>query len=87
MKTTLELPDDLFREVKSTAARRGMLMKQFIAEALREKLSSSASASHPKPWMQFSGCLSKQPAMKAELIRISQIVKDEFDRVDEADWQ
>lgn len=85
MKTTLELPDDLFREVKSTAARRGMLMKQFIAEALREKLSSSAS--HPKPWMQFSGCLAKQPAMKAELIRISQIVKDEFDRVGDADWQ
>ena len=36
MKTTLELPDELFREVKATAARQGILMKQFIAQALEE---------------------------------------------------
>jgi hypothetical protein len=83
----LELPDDLFREVKSTAAKQGILMKQFIAEALREKLSSAASAPSSKPWMQFAGCLAKDPALKAELARVSQIIEDEFGRVDEADWK
>lgn len=39
MKTTIELPDALFREAKATAARRGTALKEFVREALEEKLS------------------------------------------------
>lgn len=85
MKTTLDLPDELFREVKATAARRGVLMKQFITEALTEKL--AAPAPNPKPWMKFAGCMANDPEMLAELKRIDQIVEDEFGCVDEADWK
>ncbi len=38
MKTTIELPDHLFREAKATAARRGEPLKAFVREALVEKL-------------------------------------------------
>jgi hypothetical protein len=38
VKTTIELPDDLFRNAKATAARRGTALKQFVQEALQEKL-------------------------------------------------
>ncbi len=38
MKTTIELPDDLFREAKATAARRGTALKVFVRDALAEKL-------------------------------------------------
>jgi len=34
MRTTIDLPDPLFREVKSTAASRGLKLKEFIAESL-----------------------------------------------------
>lgn len=34
MRTTIDIPDALFREVKATAARKGLLLKQFITSAL-----------------------------------------------------
>lgn len=38
MRTTIDLPDSLFREVKATAAARGMKLKDFIAAAVRAAL-------------------------------------------------
>ena len=38
MKTTLEIPDDLFREVKSKAALEGCKLKDFVTEALQLRL-------------------------------------------------
>jgi len=87
MKTTLEIPDELFRTVKATAARQGILMKQFITSALREKLAASSGNSNPKPWMKFAGCMAQDPEMKAELCRIEKIIEEEFGHVDEADWK
>lgn len=34
MRTTIDIPDPLFREVKATAARKGVLLKEFITAAL-----------------------------------------------------
>jgi hypothetical protein len=87
MKTTLDLPDDLFRQVKSTAASRGILMKQFITEALIEKLATPYPASVARPWMKFAGCMANDPEMKAELHRITAIVEKEFGQVDPEDWK
>lgn len=42
MKTTLEIPDPLFRKVKSTAAERGQSLKDFVTDALRDKLAPNA---------------------------------------------
>ncbi|MSU35075.1 MAG: hypothetical protein EXS36_08160 [Pedosphaera sp.] len=39
MKTTVEIPDQLFREAKTAAASRGLSLKTFLTEALKEKLS------------------------------------------------
>ncbi len=44
MKTTIELPDDLFREAKATAARRGTALREFVREALAEKLARETGA-------------------------------------------
>ena len=38
MKTTLEIPDNLFRQAKATAARRGTALKEFVCDAIEEKL-------------------------------------------------
>jgi hypothetical protein len=87
VKTTLDLPDELFREVKSTAAKRGVLMKEFITEALREKLGSSSQMAPERPWMKFAGCMANDPEMKTELRRIDKIIQDEFGQVDPEDWK
>jgi hypothetical protein len=38
MRTTVELPDPLFREVKSTAARQGESLKEFFQRAIVSEL-------------------------------------------------
>ena len=43
MKTTIELPDALFRQSKSLAAARGVTLKRFFTEALEEKLRHSTA--------------------------------------------
>jgi metal-responsive CopG/Arc/MetJ family transcriptional regulator len=71
MRTTLDIPDELFREVKATAARRGMMMRQFVAEALREKLRAGNPAS--RPWKNLSGLAAREPGMREELQRIDKL--------------
>jgi hypothetical protein len=38
MRTTVDLPDALFKRVKSEAALRGMRLKEFIAQSLEKSL-------------------------------------------------
>lgn len=42
MKTTIELPDDLFREAKVTAARRRITLKRLFTQALRKEIAPLA---------------------------------------------
>ena len=41
MRTTLELPDDLLRQAKIAAVRRGSTLRDLMAQALRRELSAS----------------------------------------------
>lgn len=47
MKTTLELPDQLFRKAKATAAERGQSLKEFVTEALQDKKAGARRAATP----------------------------------------
>ena len=40
MRTTVDLPDPLFRRVKSVAALRGSTLREFIQEALQRAVTS-----------------------------------------------
>ena len=44
MKTTLEIPDPIFRRAKSVAAERGLSFREFVTEAVRDKLTAEAKA-------------------------------------------
>ena len=43
MKTTLEMPDKLFRRAKATAAQRGQSLKQLVTVALERELAGPAA--------------------------------------------
>jgi len=53
MRTTIDLPDPLFREVKTRAAREGMKLRElvicFLEAGIRERGSSPAQAPAPTP--------------------------------------
>jgi len=50
MKTTLELPDDLFAEAKAVALRRKTTLRAMFEHALRREIGSSAGAESPSPY-------------------------------------
>ena len=82
MKTTIDIPDRLFREAKSTAASRGIPLREFVTEALTEKLRSGKS--DERPWMKGFG---KLRHLHKETSRINRIIEQEFGRVDPEDWK
>jgi hypothetical protein len=47
MRTTLDLPDPLFREVKSRAAQQGVKLKDLLARYIEAGLRSSSAQSIP----------------------------------------
>lgn len=61
MKTTIEIPDDLFRRTKATAALRGESLRDFITDALRDRLDLQASQAADLPgWRSVFGCASRE---------------------------
>lgn len=49
MRTTIDLPDHLFKAVKMKALDQGLTLKQFFTKALQEQLHTSGSRAN-KPW-------------------------------------
>ncbi len=82
MKTTVDLPDTLLREAKAVAARQGQTLRDFVAEAMNEKL--HARPPDGKPWMKHFGALSR---LRKENRRIEKIIEKEFETVDPEEWQ
>ncbi len=81
MKTTLEIPDPIFRRAKSAAAQRGVPLRAFVTEAVEEKLAGSAR--DDKPWLRLAGGLAH---LHKETARINGILKGEFEKIDPEDW-
>ena len=57
MKTTIEMPDDLYRAAKAEAALRGRKLKDLIEEGLRLVLASSTPTSSSKPCSADEACV------------------------------
>lgn len=81
MKTTVELPDDLFRAAKATAARQGRSLREFFTEALQEKLRDERREGPmpPPPWMKYFGAFAQS---QTESARIQDAIDDEFGNLD-----
>jgi hypothetical protein len=82
VKTTVDLPATLLREAKAQAARQGRTLRDFVAEAMNEKL--HASPPGDKPWMKHFGALSK---LRKENRRIQKLIEKEFETVDKQEWR
>ena len=82
MKTTLEIPDDLFREMKAAAALRGIKLREFVAEAISGHL-----ARMQRTDSGWSRRLPPPPNVaKSEMRRIHQLIQEESERIDSEDW-
>jgi hypothetical protein len=84
VKTTIDIPDGLFRRAKSRAAERSQTLKEFVSEALQEKLAprgNTARSAEPE-WMQAFG---KLRHLQKETARIQKRIHDAFEVVEPED--
>lgn len=81
MKTTLEIPDFLFRRAKSVAAERGIPLRQLVTEAVQEKLKTTT---HEKPWMKHMG---KLKHLHKERKQVEKRVEKTFEQIDPELWR
>ena len=83
VKTTLELPNALFRKVKATAAQQGRTMKEFVTEALTEKLAAKGKA---QGWRSVLGKLTPQGRKAAR--EVDAVIRAaDFNKIDPEAWQ
>ncbi len=85
MKTTLDIPDLLFRQAKARAALRGISLRQFVTEALEDKVAPSSTRRFRKdepPWMQGFGALAD---LKNETRRVEKRIAEAFESIEAED--
>jgi len=80
VKTTLEIPDLLFRRAKSAAAERGIPLRQLVTEAVQEKLRTTPQ---DKPWMKHLG---KLKHLHKERKQVEKRIAEAFEQIDPEVW-
>ncbi|MFL6193406.1 MAG: hypothetical protein ACJ75H_04500 [Thermoanaerobaculia bacterium] len=81
MKTTLEIPDELFRQTKAMAAMRGESLKDFVTGALQARLEQTTTAS-PRGWQSVFG-----QARREEVESVDAVIAEELGRIDPDEWR
>jgi hypothetical protein len=84
MKTTVDVPDRLYRQIKARAALRGQTIKSFFIDAVREKLATEGGAANKKQigWRAVFG-----KGNKEEVAEVQRIIDEEFSRIDPEGWE
>ncbi|MBI4909570.1 MAG: hypothetical protein HY820_38490 [Acidobacteria bacterium] len=82
MKTTLEIPDATFRKAKATASSLGIPLREFVTQAVEEKL-AMGDRRNTKPWLDCAGELA---ALHKETVRIQKVIDKEFGQIEPEDW-
>ncbi len=81
-KTTLEIPDAIFRRAKMAAAESGISFRALVSEAIADNLRAQGDI-NKKLWMKTFG---KLRHLHKETARINRII-EEFDQIETEDRQ
>jgi hypothetical protein len=85
VKTTLEIPEPLFRQLKISAAKQGKTIRAVVNEALTEKLNRTQHGVEDVPaWRVAFGGLRR---LHDETAKINQDLSTEFSRVNPEEWK
>jgi hypothetical protein len=82
MKTTLEIPDAVFRRAKIKAAEQGIPLRQFVTEAVEDRLRLKLPTGE-RPWVGLAGRLRH---LRGETSRVSKLIEREFERIEPDQW-
>jgi len=76
VKTTLEIPDEIFRRAKTAAAERGISLERFITEAIDHLTCAPPRSSRRPAWTALVGELRD---LRRESLSIATRIEDEFE--------
>jgi hypothetical protein len=81
LKTTIDIPDDLFRLAKARASLSGISLRQFVTDTLRAQLAQEEIRARPTdpPWMKGFGGLAD---LASETARIRDLIEEEFESIE-----
>jgi Arc/MetJ family transcription regulator len=83
MKTTIEIPDALFRQVKAAAALRAESLRDFVTAALRAYMEGKGGeAPRERGWRSVFGL-----ARPEEVAEVDRIVAEELEQIDLDAWR
>ena len=88
MKTTIEIPDPLFRQAKVAAVKRGVTMKALVVNALRNELGDMArSAKAPGRVFGSLPGFGGLRHLRKETARINRVIEEECGQIEAEDWK
>jgi hypothetical protein len=83
MKTTLEIPDAIYRQIKASAALKGQSVRAFFLDAIHDKLAAEREQTRENSgWRSVFG-----KANADDTARAQKAVDEEFSRIDSEDWE
>ena len=83
MKTTIEIPDDLFKKAKATAALQGESLKDLICDALETHLVSAPAPRNSRSgWRSVFGL-----AEPKSVRRVDEAIAADLEKIDPAEWR
>ncbi len=83
MKTTLEISDPVFRQIKARAALKGVTMRAFFMDAIKEKM--AADSSQRKGDSGWRAVFGKAP--KSSVAKVQSVIDEEFSKINAEDWK
>lgn len=87
MKTTLEMPDMLLRQIKAYSALSGQSMRVFFIDAVKGKLREATlkkSRKDEPAWMKLFGAAK---ADRAIIRDVQAVIDEEFSKINAEDWK
>ena len=83
MRTTVDVPDGLYRQVKARAALKGQTIRAFFLDAIQDKLAAErAGRRKTTGWRSVFGA-----ANQDDIDKLEQVLDEEFSQVDLKDWE
>ncbi len=84
MKTTVEIPDKLFSQIKAYSSKRRKTLRSVIIEALQRIIHEVPSTSGAPEWLRAFGAFKDYGADNKT---IEQAIEKEFSQVNSKEWE
>lgn len=79
MKTTLDLPDEIVKNARASAAGRGETLRDYVAAAIESRLRREGGK---RGWRSVYGAV-----RRSEVAAIDRIVTRDLEKIEPDDWQ